>query len=80
MRTLHQQQHSDWKPRQRSRADVPEVHASARLRLFPDLDPALERKVDALRAVEAEVKAGVVSTRERNDELAGLLDEVVGLT
>lgn len=55
----------------------PVVDASAEARLAAEIDPAVERKVDRLGAVEAGVEARMVAAREGKDKLVRMLDEHV---
>ena len=55
----------------------PKIDALARLRDSPQRQPAFQRKVDALRAIEAQVEARMVSSWIRDHELALTLHEEV---
>ena len=62
------------------RLKIPEVDTVARLRLPSQLNPTIKCKINALRTVEAEVEPRVIPSRERNHELASVLDEGIGTT
>jgi hypothetical protein len=60
--------------------DEPVIDAVARLRLPPQFDPTFKCKVNAFRAVEAEVETRVIPSRKRDYKLARMLDESIGTT
>jgi hypothetical protein len=59
---------------------LPIIDTVASLSLPTELDPTIKGKIDAFRAVEAEVESRVVPSWEGYDELASVLHEVVGTT
>jgi hypothetical protein len=59
---------------------LPIIDTVAGLSLPTDLDPTIKSKIDAFRAVEAEVETRVVPSWEGDDELASVLHEGVGAT
>lgn len=62
------------------RLKIPKVDTVARLRLPSQLNPTIKCKIDALGTVEAKVETRVIPSRERNHELASVLDEGIGTT
>ena len=59
---------------------IPVIDAVTRLRLSSDLNPTVKSKVDAFRAVEAEIESRVITSWERYDKLASVLNESIGTT
>ena len=59
---------------------IPVIDAVTRLRLSSDLNPAIKGKIDTFRAVEAEIKPRVITSWERYDKLASVLNESIGTT
>ena len=59
---------------------VPVIDTVACLCLPPKLDPTIKCKIDAFRAVEAEVKARMISSWVSDDKLSRVLHENVGAT
>lgn len=64
----------------RGTVTIPIVDTVARLRLPSQLDPTLKCKIDAFRAVEAEVETRVIPSWERDHKFASILDEGIGTT
>jgi hypothetical protein len=59
---------------------IPIIDTVAGLGFSTELYPTIESKIDAFRAVEAEVETRVVSSWEGDHELASVLHESVGTT
>jgi hypothetical protein len=59
---------------------APIIDTVAGLSLPPKLDPTIKCKIDAFRAVEAKVKARMISSWKSDDKLSGVLHESVRAT
>jgi hypothetical protein len=60
--------------------DEPIIDAVARLCLPSQFNPTFKCKVNAFRAIEAEVETCVIPSWECDYELARMLDESIGTT
>jgi hypothetical protein len=59
---------------------IPVTDAVTRLRLSSNLNPTIKGKIDAFRAVKAEIEPRVIASWERYDKLASVLNESIGTT
>ncbi len=59
---------------------IPIIDTVTSLRLPPKLNPTIKSKIDAFRAVEAEVEPRMIASRERDNKLASLLNKRVWTT
>jgi hypothetical protein len=60
--------------------DIPITDTVARLCFPSNINPTIKSKIDAFRAVEAEIKPRMIASWERDDKLASVLNKSIGTT